>query len=407
MEQQNILVLTSGYPFGGEPFLHTEQHYAPSNTIFFSLDGMKGVKDDIKGKKAYYVEAKKNKIDLLKYLIKGIFDREFWHELRYMIKNKKTSFKTLFRMIGFYCGAIRCYEQVWKILDDENIYNIGIIYSYWMSYHAFVALKLRNKFPYAKVITRCHGYDIYEYRSYKEYMPFRDFILNGEDMIFPISNDGLKYIRTKYGEELYRKSSIFRLGTTGPSEFHEHITTKEFVIVTCSNMVEIKRIDKTIDALSLLDSNNIKWIHFGDGPLKDELIKIARKKLKNIEYCFKGHIDNEILKNIYANESIDLFLNTSESEGIPVSIMEAMSFGIPVIATSVGGTIEIVVDGYNGFLLDKNFTPKQLTEIINDFMKYDNLMVNEIRLNAYKTWRDKYNANNNYKKFYEYIEGIQ
>jgi len=46
---------------------------------------------------------------------------------------------------------------------------------------------------------------------------------------------------------------------------------------------------------------------------------------------------NDVL-NYYASNPVDVFINTSSSEGLPVSIMEAMSFGIPVIATNVGGT---------------------------------------------------------------------
>ena len=44
----------------------------------------------------------------------------------------------------------------------------------------------------------------------------------------------------------------------------------------------------------------------------------------------------------YKNNIIDIFINLSASEGIPVSIMDAISFGIPCIATNVGGTGEIV-----------------------------------------------------------------
>ena len=54
-------------------------------------------------------------------------------------------------------------------------------------------------------------------------------------------------------------------------------------------------------------------------------------------------------------------MNVSESEGIPVSIMEASSFGIPVIATNVGGVGEIVENGYNGLLLNKDFLNRDLS----------------------------------------------
>ncbi|NCO54621.1 MAG: glycosyltransferase, partial [Bacteroidetes bacterium] len=64
---------------------------------------------------------------------------------------------------------------------------------------------------------------------------------------------------------------------------------------------------------------------------------------------------------------VDLFINVSESEGIPVSIMEALSAGIPVIATNVGGTNEIVNNDV-GFLIDKEFEINTAVNIINNYL---------------------------------------
>ena len=62
---------------------------------------------------------------------------------------------------------------------------------------------------------------------------------------------------------------------------------------------------------------------------------------------------------------VDLFLNVSEYEGVPVSVMEAQSFGIPVIATAVGGTPEIVNEE-NGFLLPENPSQDEIASAIYD-----------------------------------------
>ena len=62
----------------------------------------------------------------------------------------------------------------------------------------------------------------------------------------------------------------------------------------------------------------------------------------------KGNVDNAALLEDYITENYYLFVNVSSSEGIPVSIMEASSVGIPCLATDVGGTGEIISDGVNG-----------------------------------------------------------
>lgn len=62
-----------------------------------------------------------------------------------------------------------------------------------------------------------------------------------------------------------------------------------------------------------------------------------------------------------------MFINVSSSEGLPVSIMEACSFGIPIIATNVGGTAEIVQAGVNGILLKEQFETEVLKQAILRF----------------------------------------
>ena len=89
--------------------------------------------------------------------------------------------------------------------------------------------------------------------------------------------------------------------------------------------------------------------------MMNQIKEMSRELPENIKIDFRGNVKNSDLLEVYKNNQFDLFLNVSLSEGIPVSIMEALSFGIPCIATDVGGTKEIVIDGYNGWLLKKDF----------------------------------------------------
>lgn len=104
---------------------------------------------------------------------------------------------------------------------------------------------------------------------------------------------------------------------------------------------------------------------------------------------------------IYEKESFDLFVNVSSSEGIPVSIMEAMSFGIPCIATDVGGSGEIVIDRYNGILLKDDFRIQDFIQALDWYLKMDSNTILELRKNVYLSWERKYNAETNYTEFVE------
>ena len=81
---------------------------------------------------------------------------------------------------------------------------------------------------------------------------------------------------------------------------------------------------------------------------------------------FPRNLDHQLLIKKYENNEVDIVVISSISErvpeGIPVSLMEAMSYEIPVIATDCGGTKELV-DGKSGILVNQN-DPKAITNAI-------------------------------------------
>ena len=407
-----IVILTSGYPFGGEPFLISENNYAPKNTIYISLDPQRERENDGFLGRAFKVYSKKNKLKSLKFVLKGFFDKTFWKEMYSITRKKKFFFKRIFQMICFYGGSMKCYEEVLAILKKNNCLNSDtVIYSYWMSYHAFIAATLKKKYPMIKCVTRCHGYDVYEYRSSTGYLPFRQTIFEEMNIIYPISLDGANYIKNMYGSDVFKKVKVAHLGTKPHGIFLKVQTENEFFnIVSCSSLISLKRVDKIIMSLSKIQDKKVRWIHYGDGPLKTKLMTLAEKELSdlgNIKFCFYGQVDNNTLMEMYSREYYDLFINVSSSEGIPVSIREAMSFGIPTIATDVGGTSEIVNDGFNGFLLSPNFDVSTLASLIERYIGRSVEQQNIYRQHAYNTWNDKFNAKKNYEVFYKQITNIR
>ena len=76
----------------------------------------------------------------------------------------------------------------------------------------------------------------------------------------------------------------------------------------------------------------------------------------NVVANFHGRVDNVQVRSFYRDTFVNVFVNTSSSEGVPVSIMEAQSAGIPVIATAVCGTPELVNEN-DGLLLPADPEP--------------------------------------------------
>lgn len=81
----------------------------------------------------------------------------------------------------------------------------------------------------------------------------------------------------------------------------------------------------------------------------------------------------------------------STTEGLPIAITEAMSYGIPVITTDVGGNSEIVTPE-TGILLPSDFNPKQIAGEIQPYI-IDNDAYMQMRASAFNQWQNSFNAN--------------
>src|SRR5665811_1561504 len=90
-------------------------------------------------------------------------------------------------------------------------------------------------------------------------------------------------------------------------------------------------------------------IRDSDGPSRQQLESLTKKLGISDNIHFLGYLgDEEIIRELQA---ADLFVLPSFVEGIPVSAMEAMAIGVPVIATNIAGTSELIEDGKSGLLV--------------------------------------------------------
>ena len=83
--------------------------------------------------------------------------------------------------------------------------------------------------------------------------------------------------------------------------------------------------------------------------------------------------------------------------------MEALSAGIPALATNVGGTAE-AVNSKNGFLIPADFDCRNVAQIIDDYLNLPISEQNVYRQNAYDFWKENYDAAKNYAVFLQHIE---
>lgn len=272
------------------------------------------------------------------------------------------------------------------------------LYSYWNNDMAFAISQYKMKHDEVKAFARMHRWDVYFETHDINYLPYRKSIFSSLDKVYSISDSGKEY----YADKLSEVEGCIEISRLGVDKRGARNKSNADVVqvLTVSNMIPVKNIAVLIEALSLV-TFEFHWTHIGDGIQFKELKEMADKMIPS-KFAFKGLVPNNEVYTYLQNNEVDLFVNTSLSEGIPVSIMEAMSFGIPCIATAVGGTPEIV-NGSNGALLPE----KPSAEIIaKGFEKFYSLSADakkQKREAAFNTWNEKYNASQNYRAFVETI----
>ncbi|GAB4311637.1 MAG: hypothetical protein Kow00127_01670 [Bacteroidales bacterium] len=248
-----------------------------------------------------------------------------------------------------------------RLIDHPDEPEKTILYFYWGLGTALL-IPFFRKAGYKNIIVRFHGFDLYEERRHN-YLPFRKPLLHNLSTALFISRHGQKYLTDKY-RKIPFDSRVFKLGSARAPE-NPPKTEKVFRVVSCSNVIPLKRVDMIAEALALLDFD-VEWIHFGDGEMMDKVADITATFPANVKAVLKGRQPHSEIIGYYGREHIDLFLNVSTSEGLPVSVMEALSAGIPVFATDVGGSSEIVSEK-SGKLLPADLTPEFLAQEIKHY----------------------------------------
>ncbi|HOU95680.1 MAG TPA: glycosyltransferase [Bacteroidales bacterium] len=403
--KRKLILFTDRYPYGkSEAFLESEIEYlCKSFEKVTILPFEKGTDKNIRAipKNAELlnpplIKAKRSP----ELLFKGIFNTyNIAPFLSEGLNARVWKSFTKFRIWFTHLLVIRTLMSEIKRQNLLNFFNKNdILYFYW-------GLRWSQIIPFlpeeviSKKAVRFHGSDLYEHTN-NNYIPWRKKQLERTDLIVTVSETGKNYMMEKYNippEKIF----LSRIGTKdygiNPYKKRESIR-----IVSCSNIVPVKRVELLAMALKHL-TIKAEWVHFGDGKYRKKVERLASQLPANISYEFPGVVSHDELIGYYKNTTIDVFINVSSSEGVPVSVMEALSFGIPVIATPAGGTPEIVSEK-NGIIIPLNFEPAYLAKKIEELVGNDNYL--EYRSAARQTWEEKCREDKLFPEFVEYLSSL-
>ena len=177
-------------------------------------------------------------------------------------------------------------------------------------------------------------------------------------------------------EEQGIKNVTFINNGIKPLQLEKNVNTSDKITIISVGRLSIQKNPKLFNdiALEFIDNPNIKFIWCGDGELKSELTS------PNIKCT--GWIERKELENYLANA--DIYLSTSLWEGLPLSVLEAMSIGLPVVLSDCVGNRDLVEN--NGFLY------KNKKEVINNISR---LIENKELINK-KGYNSKILIDNNF-----------
>lgn len=138
----------------------------------------------------------------------------------------------------------------------------------------------------------------------------------------------------------------------------------QFKLITVCRLVSWKGVDGLIDLLP--DLPHVGLVVVGDGPMRNELETRAERLGVRSRVLFTGTLPPDRVPSYLA--SCDVFVLNSTYEGLPHVVLEALAAGIPVVATDVGGTGEIIESGTNGWLIPPGNTAR-LREAVRQMLQ--------------------------------------
>ena len=181
-----------------------------------------------------------------------------------------------------------------------------------------------------------------------------EFLLGGLDSIKILVSESEKEYAIKSNINLGDKYKVINNGVSNmPSKNYKEknnltnksLKTQKVKVLSVCRFVSQKNIKDTLKIAEKMKS--LDFFIIGDGPLWREIKNIiSRRKINNVYLLGEKQ---DVFKYLY---SADIFLSTSLYEGLPISILEAMAVGLPILASNVVGNRDTIENGESGFLYD-------------------------------------------------------
>jgi glycosyltransferase involved in cell wall biosynthesis len=308
--------------------------------------------------------------------IKGHLDENYQYFNRgnksYVID--KSSFANYF---FDYCRFIRilCTNKVDIIVINTSLAKIGCT-------RDAIFIKILRIFK-KKFVVFFHGWDAQYEKTLSKNKNYNKFPLNHFKMasaVIVLADDFRKKLKLwGFEQKIYLETTIVDDELLSEFKFDEEKFENVEDTFTFLYLARIEKAKGVFESVDLFDSlqmefpnRNFRLIMAGEGSCLEDLKQyVANNKIKNVQ--FPGHILKRQKINTLQNSHFFL-LPTSHGEGMPLSVLEAMAFGLPVLTTAIGGLKDFFEDGKMGVLVEKSDMKTALKRLIETIDNHDNLI---------------------------------
>ncbi len=267
-----------------------------------------------------------------------------------------------------------------KMVEVASFEKLDLLHVHYAIPHAtsaYLAKQMLKDKQDIKIITTLHGTDITLVGLEPSFLPLVKFSIEESDGVTAVSRFLKEKTITNYSIEKeidvipnFIDTDLYKPSPDG--SFREHLAPKgEKILVHTSNFRQVKRVTDTIKIFEQVEKEvPSKLVLVGDGPDRSECERLCRQLGLCEKVKFLGKQDGlvEILN------ASDVFLIPSQSESFGLAALEAMSCGIPVVSSSVGGLPELIRHNETGFIAeigDINRMAKYVIDLLTNQRKYD------------------------------------
>lgn len=260
--------------------------------------------------------------------------------VRIVCHGREGFFTRLKAFLHTYLGA--CYAV---LLKDLKVDHIHAHHGYLGSWIAMTAARLLN----TGFSLTLHGSDLLLHA------PYIDVKLDNCSFCLTVSDYNRRYILERYPKTDANKILVSRLGVELPSAAPPMLDEprhreRDLSLLSVGRLHAVKDHAFLIRACAQLQVRGLQFecSIAGEGPERGKLESLIRKFGLERRVTLLGHVPRERIDSLY--DRADVMVLTSRSEGIPLVLMEAMARGNIVLAPSITGIPELVIDGKTGFL---------------------------------------------------------